>query len=148
MSTLPRWAKYRVNLDGSVTMRFSYVPALIQAFKDRIPASCRCYAPEDHKSWTFDATYADDAIILLLQYFPDAEIESTRRTRSNATTHPRPAGNDYFRVLHLRETAPVELIEASYRVLARLHHPDAGGSTETMMAINTAYAQLKERVHS
>ena len=55
-------------------------------------------------------------------------------------------GRDHFRVLHLRETAPVELIEASYRVLARLHHPDRGGSTEAMQAINGAYTALRERV--
>ena len=59
---------------------------------------------------------------------------------------PRGCGGDHYRILHLRETAPVELIESAYRVLARLNHPDAGGSTEAMQQINGAYAALRERV--
>ena len=47
--------------------------------------------------------------------------------------------------LHL-PTAPPELVEGAYRILARLHHPDAGGSREAMQAINGADAALRERV--
>jgi hypothetical protein len=42
--------------------------------------------------------------------------------------------------------APPELIEAAYRVLAKQHHPDAGGDTVTMQRLNTAYAVLKAQV--
>ena len=115
MSTLPRWAMYRLNLDGSVT-------------------------------WTFDAEYADDAITMLLRYFPRAEVEFTHQSRTRANAPTRPAGSDHFRILPLRETAPVELIEGAYCVLARLNRPDRGGTDEAMRAINGAYAALSERV--
>ena len=49
-------------------------------------------------------------------------------------------------MLHLRETAPVEQIEVSYRVLARMHHPDRGGTDEAMRAPNEPHDALKERV--
>lgn len=44
--------------------------------------------------------------------------------------------------LHLTADAPPELIKAAYRVLARIHHPDAGGDPERMKAINAAYEEL------
>jgi DnaJ-class molecular chaperone len=85
----------------------------------------------------------DVAITLLLRNFPDADVPF----RSRAQAAPAPSRNDEpFAVLHLRETAPVELIEASYRTLARLYHPDTGGDLLTMQRINGAYAALKARV--
>jgi DnaJ-class molecular chaperone len=81
-----------------------------------------------------------------MQYFPAAEIPN--RSRSQAHGQSRPAGSDHFRALHLRETAPVELIEGAYRIIARLNHPDRGGSDEAMQEINSAYAQLRERVRA
>lgn len=45
-------------------------------------------------------------------------------------------------VLHLRDDAPAELVKAAYRVLARIHHPDAGGDPEQMKRINNAYEEL------
>jgi len=35
-------------------------------------------------------------------------------------------------------------VKAAYRALATLHHPDRGGDTATMMALNAAYAQLEK----
>jgi hypothetical protein len=116
---------------------------LIAAWKREIPCGRRSYDP-DTKAWRFWGGYEDLVLALLLARFPGADIPHTRRTRGESPT--RTAGSNHFRVLHLRETAPVELIEASYRVLARLNHPDAGGSHEAMQAINGAYAALRERV--
>ena len=57
------------------------------------------------------------------------------------TGSPRP-----FAVLHLLPSAPSELIEGAYKILARLYHPDRGGSTATMQALNEAHDALKELV--
>ena len=127
-------------------MRFTYHPALIKALKDQIPAAFRRYAAAEGKSWIVDAEYADEAITLLVRFFPNVQVEFTRQSRTRASAQTRPTGNDHFRILHLRETAPVELIEASYRVLARLYHPDRGGTHEAMQELNGAYAALRERV--
>ncbi len=35
------------------------------------------------------------------------------------------------------------LVDAAYRCLARLHHPDRGGSTVMMQAINAAAEQIR-----
>jgi hypothetical protein len=118
-------------------------PELIATWKRDIPYRRRRYDPAT-KAWTFWGGFEELALVLLLECFPDAELPRGTRTRAEAPT--RPAGSDHFRVLHLRETAPVELIEASYRILARLNHPDRGGTHEAMQAINGAYEALRERV--
>lgn len=40
--------------------------------------------------------------------------------------------------------APPALVDAVYRQLAKLYHPDVGGDLRTMQQINEAYARLKQ----
>jgi hypothetical protein len=54
----------------------------------------------------------------------------------------KPKAVDPYQVLHLRETAPPELVKVAYRCLAQIHHPDRGGSEETMKRLNEAYGKL------
>lgn len=52
---------------------------------------------------------------------------------------PPPATvRDPFEVLGVRPDAPREVIEASYKALAKSAHPDAGGSVEAMAELNAA----------
>lgn len=44
--------------------------------------------------------------------------------------------------LWLLPGAPQELVSSSYKVLAKLYHPDKGGSNEAMSEINEAYREL------
>jgi len=53
-----------------------------------------------------------------------------------------PDGAGAWATLWLRPGAPVEVIRAVYRALARLHHPDVGGDSATMQRINAAYERL------
>lgn len=56
-----------------------------------------------------------------------------------------PAPPDYYAVLQVSPTAETAIIEAAYRQLARLYHPDvnpAPGAKERMQAINAAYEVL------
>lgn len=47
-----------------------------------------------------------------------------------------------YRTLYLLSDAPPEVIQTVYRTLAKIHHPDVGGSTEAMAEINEAYNYL------
>lgn len=53
------------------------------------------------------------------------------------------APSEPWATLHLLPSAPPEVIQAAFRALARLHHPDRGGNEETMRKINNAWEQLK-----
>jgi hypothetical protein len=44
-----------------------------------------------------------------------------------------------YETLYLQPGAPMAVIHAAYRTLAKLHHPDMGGDTTAMAEINTAY---------
>lgn len=55
----------------------------------------------------------------------------------------RAASGDHA-VLGVMPDAPIEVIEAAYRALAKKHHPDRGtGDTAKMQEINQAYARIK-----
>jgi hypothetical protein len=138
MSTIPR-ATYSGS--GDVALRFPFDARLVELLKSEIPAYARSYDPAE-KTWTVAADYAALAVDLLRQRFPDARIE-----RPGTRPHSAPTGSSRpFAVLHLLPTAPPELIEGAYKILARLHHPDRGGSTEAMQALNEARDALKELV--
>lgn len=49
---------------------------------------------------------------------------------------------DYYEVLGVQPDTEVSYIRKVYILKAKEHHPDAGGSTETMQQLNVAYRTL------
>jgi hypothetical protein len=49
-----------------------------------------------------------------------------------------------FAVMHLLPTAPSAIVDAVYRALAKIHHPDVGGDEETFKTIVEAYDRIKQ----
>jgi len=43
-----------------------------------------------------------------------------------------------YATLYLLPTAPPEVVQAAQRALVKIHHPDAGGTHEAAVALNTA----------
>ncbi len=76
------------------------------------------------------------------------ERTNNARGRRNRHDHlriaPRLDVESAYATLYLTPGAPLEVIQAVYRTLAKLHHPDLGGSTELMAEINDAYNYLVE----
>ena len=53
-------------------------------------------------------------------------------------------GRDAYEVLEVRPDASQVVINAAFRALAAVHHPDAsGGSSRRMAELNAAYAQVR-----
>jgi curved DNA-binding protein CbpA len=52
---------------------------------------------------------------------------------------------DPYETLQVIPTADPEVIQAAFRTLARKHHPDMGGSEETMAVLNEAWSILRDR---
>ena len=127
--------------DGATVLTFPFDRWLVDALKSEIPAHARTFDPAA-KSWTITPAYAHVAGQLMHDVFPDVEIVGA------ATPPPfdrgRPASDDPWTILHLRPTAPPELITAAHRCLAKLNHPDAGGSTAVMQQINGAVERIRE----
>ena len=43
-------------------------------------------------------------------------------------------------MIYFKECKTLDEVKAKYKLLAKLHHPDCGGDTATMQAINSEYA--------
>ena len=138
----PRKPVARWRWSGEVTLTFPYNKALVDRLKAEIPGYARAYDPTT-KAWTVAPAYAAVAISLLRATFPDAVIENSGRRPEPQPI--RPSDRSYA-ALHLLPSAPDELVDAAFRVLARQSHPDvAGGDGERMRELNDAFAELKAK---
>lgn len=57
---------------------------------------------------------------------------------------PGPKKRFYWEVLGVPVGCPLDLMEVKYKELARVHHPDFGGSAEAMAELNDAIAQARK----
>ncbi len=132
-------AQYRDN--GDLTISFPYNPEFLVILKDRVPVGCREWQPA-HKRWWIHALYARRAVELLRHYWPGVEVllpgdrpgEDAARRHWPPPPPPPPRRDDPHAVLHLLPSAPLELVEAAGRCLAKLHHPDAKPAGERALA--------------
>ena len=133
--------------NGDATLRTPYHAEFVAALKNDIPWDFRSWGG-DWKTWTVESFYADRAVELVRRYFGEVTVEDQRRR--NQESRQQSAGGPRQQTvppddvtLHLLPTAPPQLIDAAYKALARLTHPDLGGSTEAMQRLNAAYERLK-----
>ncbi len=54
-----------------------------------------------------------------------------------------PPAPDPHALLHVSPRAPREVVEAAYRTLAKLYHPDTGGDPERMKALTAAMDRIR-----
>lgn len=73
------------------------------------------------------------------------ELLQCLKAQSQQQTSNRARADDPYAILHVNRDAPPEVIEAAYRALAKIHHPDVGGSDAAMKRINVAHAAILER---
>lgn len=122
----------------------------------RLPAAWRQYDGDEQAWWIYGAGLRE---IAEREHWPElaaalAEIDGAeaqrervhaRRRSSKAPADPLvpPATRQAFDVLYLQPSAPPDVVQAVYRVLARSAHPDAGGDHERMKAINLAYERAR-----
>lgn len=128
--------------DGRVALAFPYDKGAVTAIKLGIPATERGFH-RGTKIWTVSASWAERAVMLLGFHFPDLEV--VRPHAHAAPPAPLRTADPAFAELHLLPSAPPALVEAAYRLLARLTHPDVGGDGDRMAALNHAVAELRRK---
>ena len=127
--------------DGSAAdVTFPFDAFVVGEIKRAVSSPLRSYDP-DSKTWTVAGRYVSAVYHVLAQVFGEVDVEGSR---SGAADRGRQSSDDPWVILHLRPTAPPELVSAAHKVLARLHHPDAGGSTALMQQINRAVESIRE----
>jgi len=73
---------------------------------------------------------------------PTINIKTDRVEFSSASSSAQPGGP--YAVLYVARSAPLPVCEAAYRALAKLAHPDQGGSTATMQRLNAAIEHIRK----
>ena len=68
-----------------------------------------------------------------------------RQSTGQASSRTQTRSTGPFATLHVANDAPLEVAEAAYRALVRKAHPDAGGAHLTMVALNGAIEQIRQR---
>lgn len=58
---------------------------------------------------------------------------------------PAVGSKSWWDVLGVSQNASPDVVRAAFLELVRIHHPDAGGSTERMAEINAAYEEARKR---
>lgn len=64
--------------------------------------------------------------------------------RQQQATRPTAAPPSDYEVLFVTRNAPKEVIDAAYKALSKLYHPDRGGDPQRMVQLNVAYGRIKK----
>ena len=141
--SIPQQAQATRLPGGGMAFTFPYDADLIEALKTEVPARHRSYDPTTRGWAVTDPRLAEQALALVAWFFPDVAVLDG----PHAPRDPRPIRRDdaAFGELHLAPSAPPEVLDAAYRALARLHHPDLGGSNAAMQRLNAAYDALRTK---
>lgn len=123
-------------------LAFDYSPAMVQAIKDNVPSRDRKWCPEIRQWWFKPGLLA---VVQTLAERHCGAVHYIERDSAGLEAAIPAATVAAYRALHLQPSAPDELVKAAYRILAKRCHPDAGGDTTTMQAINSAYSLISAR---
>lgn len=123
--------------------------AAIAALKMYLNAEDRMYVPEN-KVWFIEASAIDclRAWCDYLRFNLNATIDWTQSSTNGADNRRKVTLTiaEAYGCLYLLPTAPFDVVKASFRTLAKLNHPDVGGSTAMMQRINSAYEMIERQL--
>ncbi len=132
--------------EPTIAVRFPRYDAwALEELKNQVPASARSYDPQ-HRVWYIGIGWMQIVTAVLEMAFGPKTIENEASAyRRRATPEPIRRTDPHYSELHLLPSAPWPVVEATYKALARLHHPDIGGDSEMMKRVNLAFESLQKR---
>lgn len=121
------------------------------------PTSYRSYDARD-KVWMIHHTWLPHVVPVARAQFDEVDWSSLptewqmniagARAQSQRR-YPQPVDNSVnkspYAILFVTENAPREVIQASYKALARKYHPDVSGDEKKMVELNSAYAEITKK---
>jgi hypothetical protein len=129
--------------DGRLALKSRYDPGLVDVIKMMIPSCDRTWDTAA-KTWYLAPEWGDGLIEAL------RECGMTVTDRRPPPSPPQAtvlavasALQEACVVLHITPDAPVAVAEASFKALAKQHHPDVGGDTATFQHLNDALRTFK-----
>ncbi len=135
---MPRIASITLDLANvRLCVRFEYDAGLIRDIKHRIDKSLRAWDPES-RCWFVDPGVRD----ILKVCFTHHEF-SVREQTFGAPAHAPSNGHSRTPAEEMVRLAGPQALKALYRALSLEHHPDKGGSTETMKQVNLLWERVR-----
>lgn len=146
---------FHVQESGWTAVWFAYRADLVETLKAKLPQKFRRW-DAGNRQWLI-APEAWPQALRVFQRFglfgggdaqgdmgaghSDTRADAGAPRGSEGLHRPGPAGDgaDPFMVLYVHPQAPREVIQAAYRALAGVYHPDRGGDGEMMTRLNLAY---------
>lgn len=129
-----------------VRLRCSYDAALVTLLRN-LPRRARRWS-KDERTWIVASEYADwlESLLQRLGY----DVVWLDNQPQQRTAMP-PALAEAYATLYVSHHAPPEVIDAAYRSLAKLYHPDSGiypreEAEMKMKRLNMAYEALKRQL--
>lgn len=140
-----------------IGLRFSHNDRFLSYIQYNIkPASYRRWNP-DKKRWDIHKRKLLVAVSMGKRFFDHVDYGSLPEelqilivkhikyhAGEFAGLHRSLEDEDPYRTLHLLPSAPWEVIQAAYKALAFLFHPDRGGDQDQFRNVDRAYQQLKK----
>jgi hypothetical protein len=125
--------------DDRFALRSAFDRVFVDTLKTEIPPACREWDALK-KMWYIDNAYAD--VVGDLVESLDGHIMDKRPQGVTTVGIPVPL-RDACTLLYVTPDAPISVAEAAFKALAKRHHPDVGGDTETMQRLNNALSTFK-----
>ena len=129
-------AKITRTPDGGINLKFPYIAELVEDLKSAIPGWGRQYDPYT-KQWYVLPSFVDVAEEIFYFYFPRKHNFSHSPPDLFATLP------DWCKTLYILPNAPGVVIDAVYRALSKIYHPDVGGSHSAMLKLNAAIEEAR-----
>jgi len=129
-------AKITQDPDGGIHLKFPYDENLIADLKREIPKWARNYDAY-FKTWYIFPAYIAVAEDIFNRYF-SRQYDSDYRPLGLFSTLP-----DWCKTLYILPNAPGVVIDAVYRALSKINHPDVGGSHSAMLKLNAAIEEAR-----
>jgi hypothetical protein len=134
--------------DGTVNIRKPYNAQFVDDLQYEVPPSYRLW-DKPSRTWRVAPPYDPATLSILRRYFPFAEVEERPR-RQTFTIHQAHACNcdaDH-KVLYVCQDAPLDVVKAAFKALAKVNHPDRGGDHVVMQRLNEAVERIESGARS
>jgi len=123
--------------DGYIYIKTPFNPAFVQELKADIPASQRAWLGND-KVWRVAAAYHEDVLSVVRSHYGEPTI---LEQETQVVVVGNTEADAFSTMLKL---APDEILKKVYRMIAIELHPDKGGKSEDMAALNVAWDEIKK----
>lgn len=142
-----RSVAFVVHHKGQVILKTDYIEDFVEDLKEMVSWRWRSWNTR-LRCWTVDEEACGPVLKALKRHY-DYVVESWTQSHAAPQTHSRRDSNgshDLWRRLHLAPDAPRKVVDAAFRALASIHHPDRGGNAKEMVEINVAYEKILKEI--